>query len=99
MVLTLPSFEPPFAGEPWVDKNGKPTNQFYQFINQQALKAAKINEGIFEYERFADLAAVNLVIQNPDDGDTVMFTGQGLGTYNGTAAEWRLSSNDTTAVT
>lgn len=90
--------KPPFSDEIMV-VDGKLTSHFYEFINQLSQHNEKTNEGIFNYSRFANEAAVKLVIQNPDDGDTVMFTGQGLGTYNTVEAKWLLSADDTTEIT
>ncbi|MEE9459615.1 MAG: hypothetical protein V3V84_07630 [Candidatus Bathyarchaeia archaeon] len=92
-------FKLPFLNETWINKNGTPVNQLFEFLNQIANNNVKINEGTFNFARYSNLAGVQSVIINPEDGDTVMFANQGLGTYNENAAEWRLSADDTTAVT
>lgn len=93
------NFGLPFLSERWINENGTPVNHLFEFLNQIANSNVKINEGTFNFARYDDLAGVQSVIINPEDGDTVMFTSQGLGTYNESAAEWRLSADDTTAVT
>ena len=92
------TFEAPFENEVWL-VDGKPTQHFYDFMNQLSINNKNFNEGIFVYSRFADLSAVQAIIQVPTDGFTVIFEGQGLGTYNESANQWRLSADDTTAVT
>ena len=100
MVFSLADlFKLPFLSEMWIKKDGTPVTQLFEFLNQIANNNVKVNEGTFNFARYANLAGVQSVIINPEDGDTVMFTGQGLGTFNSSAGEWRLSSDDTTAVT
>ncbi len=100
MVFSLADlFGLPFLTEKWINEDGTPATQLFEFLNQIANSNVKINEGTFNFARYDDLTAVEAVIINPSDGDTVMFDNQGLGTYNENAAEWRLSADDTTAVT
>lgn len=98
VLLMSETFRPPFAAEDWI-VNGKPVTQLYEFMNALADLYELYGEGILGPKRYADLAAVQAAIINPEDGFTVMFEGQGLGTYNESAGQWRLSADDTTAVT
>lgn len=86
---------PPLESEVWF-KDGKPTRHAYQFFD--GLNSAIISQGIFPFARYADLADVNNKLPNPIDGFTVMFTGQGLGTYKVSISQWVLSSDDTTLI-
>ena len=99
--LLTDTFREPFAEENWIVE-GKPTDHFYQFISQLSLHNQKTNEGIFEFTEYANLAAVQAVIQVPENGYTVLFTGQGEGRFRsalGPNGTWVLTSDDTTAVT
>lgn len=92
------TYRPPLFEEIWI-KEGKPVTQLYEFIDALSSLYEIYGEGILGPKRYADLAGVQAEIVNPKDGYTVMFEGQGLGTYNEGASEWRLSADDTTAVT
>lgn len=90
-------YKAPFADENIVDKKGLATEQFQRLI--EALTIVANYDGVFPFKRFADLAAVDLEFPKPTDGLTVIFTGQGLGTFNDSAGLWKLSADDTTNIT
>ena len=87
----------PTASEVWFP-DGKPSTQALAFFSSIAESHAIIQQGQFKYERFADLADVQQTIINPLDGLTVMFSGQGLGTYDESTTAWLLSADDTTPI-
>ena len=88
----------PFEREKWFE-NGKPLRKSWQWFSSIGRNNAILDQGATVYRRFADLAAINLVYTNPQDGLTVMVDGQGLATYKKSISTWVLSADDTTVVT
>lgn len=88
----------PEQSEVWF-KNGKPTEQAFKFFSELSGLHAILIQGVFNFDRFEDLADVESKIKNPSDGDTVIFNSQGLGTYNKVSGAWLLSADDTTPIT
>ena len=87
----------PTANEVWFP-NGIPSPQAQAFFSSVSDLHAIMQQGQFKYERFADLSDVEQTIINPVDGLTVMFSGQGLGTYDESTTAWLLSADDTTLI-
>lgn len=88
----------PFERETWF-KDGMPLKKAWQFFSSIDRNNAILQQGATVYTRFADLAAINAVYENPEDGLTIMVTSQGLATYKQSISTWVLSADDTTAVT
>ena len=80
-------------------KDGIPTREAYDFFSQVSDNNAIIQQGAFVYARYADLTAVNEEYPSPNDGLTLMVTGQGLATYKESITTWVLSADDTTSIT
>lgn len=88
----------PNADEVVIDSNNRATEQFRSFLLAVAESLDSILDAtVVNFTRYASIADANSANPNRKDGDTVMFTGQGLGTWNG--SKWVKSSDDTTDIT
>jgi len=92
------SYRPPYPSEAWVNQEGLPVQQLYEFAENLSTLHAILSEGIFPFSEYADLSAVTTSLPNPINGMTVIFTGQGLGRWKQSITTWVLCSDDITAV-
>jgi len=88
----------PFEAEQWFPE-GKPTIQVYDALTATVELFGILNQGIVPSVIFDDLAHIQSVYPNPNDGDRAIFRNQGQGFYDAVAGSWKRSRNGTTDIT
>jgi len=91
-------FRLPFQAEKWFN-DGVPSIQTYDTLNAVVELFGILNVGIVPSVVFDDLAHIQSVYPNPNDGDRAIFRNQGQGFYDAVAGSWKRSRNGTTDIT